>query len=112
MLVILFPSSTTSYLDMIGALVPTLANLLTNETHVIRPVHPGLAGDVLGEHGVRLPRPHPGVNVQAQVSAKVQLTFSVVIFLKRLVKLCNDNINLKVNFEKSTHLASVYVIKV
>ena len=37
------------YLDMIGALVSTLANLLTNETDVVRSVAPGLPLDVLGE---------------------------------------------------------------
>ena len=35
------------YLDMIGALVSTLANLLTNETDVVRSVAPGLPLDVL-----------------------------------------------------------------
>ena len=54
---------------MIGALVPTLANLLTNETDVVRSVAPRLPLDVLREQSVRLPRPRHGVQVQAQVPA-------------------------------------------
>ena len=69
---------------MIGALVPTLANLLTNETDVVRSVAPGLPLNVLREQGVRLPGPRHGVQVKAQVPAQVQLTLAIVVFLKGL----------------------------
>lgn len=72
---------------MIGALVPTLANLLTNETDVVRSVAPGLPLYVLREQGVRLPSPRHGVQVKAQVPAQVKLTLAIVIFLKGLVML-------------------------
>lgn len=72
---------------MIGALVPTLANLLTNETDVVRSVAPRLPLDVLREQSVRLPRPRHGVQVQAQVPAQVKLTFAIVVFLKSLDRL-------------------------
>ena len=75
----------TSYLDVVGTLVPALANLLTNKTDVVGPVAAGLALDVLGEGRVHLG--HAGVlghvvqgaQVQPQVPAQVQVTLPISV---------------------------------